>query len=134
MKIYRVEHKQSRKGIYDFYPFGSCPVEDAGLRHPMPTNDSKLVEEFELIGGYNRWDMRSMNWRYGFESPVQMLNWIYQDNWLNRLHEDGFVLSVYEVPKVYYGNTQAIFEGVYHNADRRVEELPLTNFLSKPVA
>lgn len=108
--VYRIEHEDSGIGFYNHGPVQS---EEMGrqlfdeMRHPMAFADSKLcrdadANEHELL----------LVWRYGFASIAQLRMWVYDDSWLEALHEDGFILREYrcEPDACLIGSTQVMFD------------------------
>lgn len=91
--------------------------------HPDPSDDSLLVDrinmqirrEAEDDEHYRPVSMFSFimdrGYFFGFNSQDQLRRWFYADEWLVKLDQNGFNLSVYEVPPqyVFVGHTQAVF-------------------------
>lgn len=127
MRFYRVEHKETRHGVYESFAYFSTISTSPSDRHPMPHQDSLLVSNLEgkLISFNDQ--------RFGFNSILQLKNWFYNDAMLAELNTAGFVLSVYETNKIFEGSTQCIMLGEDHDKAHRVEEinlLTLTNTIS----
>jgi hypothetical protein len=134
-KIYRIE-TQSGEGMYT-----SGIVRDLNLplyqitapdsfgpgRHPLPFYDTKLVAEGRKLDlFYGRYDMIRSEWvKFGFGSINQLRNWIYNDDWLIKLHAAGLRLCIYE-GAVAVGNTQAIIDV---RTMVKIEELSLLTLL-----
>ncbi len=112
--VYRIEHKDSGWGIYrgggyNYNPIISDYHHSAPKRHPLPYNDSLLVEN----GPKDRWgalDIRDMHF-FGFSSKEQLRAWLYEDVFLTDLHDHGFVMKTFVVPVEHFflGHTQVVF-------------------------
>lgn len=74
-------------------------------RHPCPNEDSRLW------GNYLKRPEVVYDFHFGFSSIAQLRAWLYQDEWLERMHELGGVLKVYDVDDehVVLGNAQVMF-------------------------
>lgn len=75
-------------------------------RHPCPEDDSRLW------GNYlKRPEIGVYYFHFGFSSIAQLRAWLYKDEWLERMHEMGGVLKVYDVDAehVVLGNAQVMF-------------------------
>lgn len=62
------------------------------------------------------------HFHFGFSSIAQLRAWLYQDDWLERMHELGGVLMVYDVgdEHVVLGNAQVMFlKEQVHSFERR---------------
>jgi hypothetical protein len=101
--IYRVEHKESRKGLYRSSDYAQCELHER-TRHPMPYNDSllnnfwgDLDEDFELEHFY-----------FGFTSIEQLKFWIHNDEDRTAIDKEGLVVSVFWA-EVYAGDTQCVY-------------------------
>lgn len=74
-------------------------------RHPCPQDDSRLwwnyLKRPEVVRDFH----------FGFSSISQLRAWLYKDEWLERMHELGGVLKVYDVDDehVVLGNAQVMF-------------------------
>lgn len=70
--------------------------------HPAPAEDSKLSYT------WLRWKGRAC---FGFGTIAQLRRWIYYDEWIRSLHDEGQALYVIEVPDedFRFGYTQAIY-------------------------
>lgn len=79
-------------------------------QHPVPHQDSKLVDENKdlfVCPSYGEYRFYSRKFIFGFSSIEQLRRWIYNDAWLKSLDEKGYVLSIYE-GDVRHGHTQAV--------------------------
>jgi len=101
MKVYRVEHWKYSEGPYmnglgEWQSYSTKP-HNADYGRPGPENDGL---------GY----LDSM-WLYGFESLGQLKRWFEKGERVG-LHEEGFVVRVYDVPKAHVkrGKKQVVFE------------------------
>ena len=105
-------------GMYSSYASENMPAtiyeKECETKHPAPRNDSLLVKtymEFLEASGAST-DAAYIeiggSGYYGFSSLDQMRRWVYQDEWLEQLDEEGFVISKFELEDVIVGNTQAI--------------------------
>lgn len=111
--IYRIE---SAKGIglysyrkADEFAHGTLVDEH---RHPTPSDDSLLVANVREYTCRNYFQIED-HMRFGFCSLEQLRSWIYQDEWLVKLHKYGLKIAEYRLysENVCEGNTQAIFDG-----------------------
>lgn len=132
MRIYRVEHKDTCEGVYNYHGngyfsrviFGST---SANNNWPFVEDDKTLMLEYkrnnlgiDLIYG---------NSRYGFSSMKQFYRWFPVDKTpFEKLHGFGMVLSVYDVPEALCGTTQAVFNNCYHVSKNKVDEYCLLDF------
>ncbi len=123
MKVFRIEHREKKVGVYRHYGNECYEIlreftkSELNGKHPLPVNDSKLVMEVEkelflFISG---------EFHYGFENLEQLRRWFFCDDIFEPLQKVGFVLRVYDVPKAYFGNTQACFLSEYHE-DKYISE------------
>jgi len=121
MLIFRIED-QDGGGIYRGDKSHLNPISSfSSTRHPMPVDDSKLVEGVNRIrndGRVNSWIsdvIESEGYIFGFGNTEQLRNWTYKDSWLWQLNENGFRLAVFEFDDYQdgrdfiLGHTQAIF-------------------------
>lgn len=106
--VFRVEHAESRKGIY-WQGSKICPDLHEYGSHPPPEDDYAIrTIWYDIKISYA--DRRRDNpWLFGFASIEQLRRWIYQTEWLETLHEEGFVLSIYQCERSHIGDTQAVF-------------------------
>lgn len=111
--IYRIE---SVKGI-GLYSYAKAAEFAHGTlidchRHPTPSDDSLLVANVREYTCRNYFHIED-HMRFGFCSVGQLRNWIYQDEWLVKLHKYGLKIAEYRLysENVCEGNTQAIFDG-----------------------
>lgn len=106
---YRIEYPDG-KGMYHCVNgewVASKIMGNDKYRHPLPEDDSKLCEERDF-----RNILCLTPYKFAFESVKQLRNWIYQDDWLQSLHNCGMLISEYtcQDEDVLVGNTQAIFK------------------------
>jgi len=113
MKFYRLEHKETKGGIYRSNPGIWLDTDDR--RHPMPFNDSKLVREGmgKIFTKYEDFEgcffnSRGYDYIFGFESADQYRSWFYSDEFLSLAVEKGFSLNLYETEDFFLGNTQMV--------------------------
>jgi hypothetical protein len=106
--VYRVERKDNRRGIYSgmggLYEISSYSTDS---RHPEPERDSLLIASITAAGHRAYTKIETLH--YGFVSIDQLRSWLYDDEWLKELSENGFILAEYKSEEVYVGNTQLIF-------------------------
>lgn len=108
--VYRIERDKSKEGMYtcitgkDWYSITNGAQTD---RHPTPWEDSLLRANI-IAAGYSMTDI-ACEMHYGFISIEQLRTWIYKDEWLKGLSDNGFILAEYRSEEVFVGNTQAIF-------------------------
>ena len=107
--IYRIED-QDLKGPYCQSNALSMTVDSQ--RHPTPSKDSSLVYDFATHfnpDGYTDFYVPD-HYRFGFSSMSQLRSWIYDDDWMIDLHDNGYHLSIYELERsaVAIGYSQAM--------------------------
>lgn len=115
MKLIRIEHPKTGKGIYSSVDRRSRRLTDAifdnflrGDKHPEPENDSKLWPQIE--SKYNvsgAWEATFL--LYGFASIEQLRAWFYGDSVLFLMAGDGFEIVEIE-GDVTDGHTQATID------------------------
>ena len=103
MLVYRIEDEDG-KGMYHSSKAISMEVDER--KHKEPCSDSLLAPVWLSLSTGSR-----ETFVFGFASIEQLRNWVYDDDWLYKLHETGFILSVYDVPDkdVIAGHTQVMF-------------------------
>lgn len=121
-KVYRLE-TEAGIGVYSkgiVFNMGFNPD-----KHPLPQQDSLLQENLgtRTLIGSKRKNIPPLH--FGFDSLNQMRAWFYHDEWLQIMHENGIVLSVYEAEEVYLGFSQACFN---RETSTLVEKISLTEF------
>lgn len=117
MKVFRVEDDEGN-GMYN----GWCALQEMQERerHPIPGDDWELMSAVHKSKIDERcYEVLSMNdpceapdeLLFGFASMEQLRFWIYKHEWIQRLKDEGFKLSVYEVEDGWaaHGRTQAVF-------------------------
>ena len=83
-------------------------------KHPPPYEDSKLYQSLLNSPDYDGFDYENLliKYHFGFTSLEQLKAWFYNEDWLEWLDEQGFILSEFEcddVPEMFIaGNSQAI--------------------------
>lgn len=117
MLIYRIE-TESGGGMYQGNYGAMCPLTFDSARHPIPENDSLLMDNMFYVIERENWPHDTSahsfiygRYRFGFASVDQLRAWVYQDDWLVKLHRYGLRLAVYDVADedCVVGYTQAIF-------------------------
>jgi len=131
MLVYRVEHKETRNGVYTSGGASMTSTMGSGCnygRHPVYHNDTVLNNLVELY----RIDVWG-KCRFGFVSIQQLRRWFFNDVWIRELNGEH-VISIYEVPdeSVFVGITQLIFKNEYHTEKHRVETFPFVTLLDNP--
>lgn len=121
IKIYRIEHSETFKGLYvhvaDFAFFRNNPLlkdkfddlfQDLKGKHPLPNNDSLYLKNRREKG----FDHVPYDHNFGFESLKQLKAWIYNNEMVQILIEMNFELLEIEIEEkfVILGNTQLSFE------------------------
>ncbi len=112
--VYRIEcattgdgmHRTARTSIESCDSFCAEP-----RAHPLPTDDTKLHDQLverELANTWCLYDDAHV-YSFGFADLGQLRNWLYKDEWLLWLHNNGFILAICESEDVMCGNTQAMF-------------------------
>lgn len=118
-KFYRVHHKSSVTcGMY--VSCVSNHMFELETRHPSPPDDDDLRKDAIAKGYENNWP--SMGY-YGFKSLEQFRTWVYKDEWLDRLHAEDYVISLWEFddPRaILIGATQAIYNMYERHPKRTV--------------
>lgn len=126
--IYRVEHRTSRRGMYNsedgWEIMKEVGMTDSGEKYPCASEDSKLCKSLETKGLEAKGSTLYPGFRFGFSSIKQLKNWLYSPRLRRRLYEANFVISKYKVP-IFRGDSQAVFKGKYHVDSRRIEEIEL---------
>lgn len=104
--VYRLE-TIGGTGVYN--TSASMTIDFDGKRHPMPNDDSLLMENLlmhnlDILSGYG-----NLGVHFGFSSIEQLRSWFYNDNWIRDISERDIILSIYEAEEVYLGNSQMCF-------------------------
>ena len=122
MLIYRIE-TENQRGMYRGCNVRWLNDNYEPYRHPLPREDSRLIQSLRHKELYTSWDANSMH--YGFGSLDQLRRWIYADLAKQELDELGFAVSVYEIPdnRCAVGDTQAVF---FINEATKVNSLKIT--------
>jgi|SRR5579872_1173808 len=113
MVVYRIEDPDSRIGMYTSGGCVAFRYMSGGRQHPGPYSDNRLKTELNeknsQLGDED--NLFVSQCKFGFASKKQMRNWVSQDEWKQKLAEEGLIVAKYRVPKemVAIGNTQAIF-------------------------
>jgi len=118
MLLYRVHLKGNISiGMYTAACAGNFFEMDG--RHPSPNSDSMLREAWYNICERNR---GRPPWWFGFGSLEQFSNWVYREEWWQRLTDEGYVISIIDVPDGQYhlGYTQAVMHKHHCNVVRSV--------------
>ncbi len=114
MKFYRLEHKETKGGVYRGSNSLNPSVDPS--RHPLPHNDSKLVREGidkifkKYYDGSEDCYFDGCDYIFGFESADQYRSWFYRDEVLTSAKREGFALNLYETENFFCGNTQMVAE------------------------
>jgi hypothetical protein len=95
-------HKEGKTSVGMYRSVMAGALDDTA-RHPTPSKDSGLI--YNGYDHYARTDRR--DFYYGFSSIEQLRRWVYPDQWLRSLHEEGYVLSTFQ-SLGYTGYTQAV--------------------------
>lgn len=116
MVVYRVEDPKSRLGMY-FSGSVAHQYMSGGNQHPGPHGDQRLKDELVTkdLNGQEPYLMFDRDCKFGFASKKQMRNWVSEDEWKQKLAEQGLIVAKYRVPKekVAIGKTQAIYHPLY---------------------
>jgi hypothetical protein len=138
--IYRIENAEGT-GPYQGMSDDESPLPmQFSETHPSPEDDSLLVRAFRDYARINEldtdgtrtiWGMIYGDFLFGFGSQDQLRRWVYNDEWMVKLDNAGFHLSVYEIPdeKMIVGHTQAVFE---RSAGRQKYRCKLCDFFAIP--
>jgi hypothetical protein len=100
MRVYRVQNEYGY-GLYQVSDYATDHLSDLVGRHPMPYNDSKLMEELgneEYCGKL-----------FAFCSLEQLKFWIHRSEDRAAIHNDGCRVYVIETDEVWVGDTQCVF-------------------------
>ena len=100
MRVYRVQN-ESGCGLYQVSAYANDRLSDLKGRHPMPYNDSKLMEE---LG-----NERYVGKLFAFASLEQLKFWIHSYEAREAIHEEGCRIYVIETDEVWVGDTQCVF-------------------------
>lgn len=139
MRVYRIEHRKTRKGPYQPEPDGDTPAEYGGrfgcdiyynsATHPGPFCakewDTQLAQGKPDGGG--RW---KRSWGlFGFVSLRSARRWFKVAAFRRWLDRRGFVLASYEIPSehVWRGNFQIVFD---RRVAKRVSEQPVASLIT----
>lgn len=109
MLLYRVhEDGNISMGMYN----SNCAANFFELngRHPGPSADSMLCSAWADICDRGACGWGRPPWWFGFGSLEQFSNWVYREEWWQRLTDEGYVISLVYVPddRCHLGYTQAI--------------------------
>lgn len=109
MLLYRV-HLRGDISIGMYNAEVACDFFETWGRHPTPSSDSRLRTAWSDICDRNRDTGGRPQWWFGFGSLAQFSNWVYHAEWWQKLTDEGYVISMIEVPEDRYhlGYTQAI--------------------------
>lgn len=127
--IYRIEDTEGYGMYRGEYWEGLSSVKN-GERHPGPARDSKLLSENPDLfcgDGFGCFYFDSPSFIFGFSSPEQLRNWIYQDEWIAALSAAGYHLSIYR-GDVRHGHTQAVID---KNTAELLDSYDLVEFFGK---
>lgn len=112
--VYRIENDFG----YGMYYAGANAAEemfewgrDSAMRHPPPKKDSAFGKSLRAKYGTFCFEKEISKYKFGFCSKEQLLSWIYKEEWLVSLHNEGFTLSIIscEDGDVIEGSTQCAF-------------------------
>ena len=137
-KIYRIQHKETKDGVYKYRgespkyseQFGEIVCNgDSSEVHPGPLDDSLFKDNYLEKGG-SALDIyfKLTKYIFGFESIEQLRFWLYNDSMICFLAEWDFELVIYESENVIVGNTQVAFE---KESAKIIEKNPLLDLLNK---
>lgn len=109
MLLYRV-HKAGDISVGMYSADCACNFFETWGRHTTPSSDSMLRAAWGDICVRNRATGGMLQWWFGFASLEQFSNWVYREEWWQKLTDEGYVISMIEVPEDRYhlGYTQAI--------------------------
>ncbi len=125
MKFYRLEHKDTKAGVFRSGIPGVWPIASeftSGTNHPSPWDDSLLNEEMVRRKWYwhNPGDLPE--YIFGFINIQQFRAWFYVSESLEKLEKLGIVLNCYETDDYIVGYTQMIAR---KETLRFIETLPI---------
>lgn len=110
MLFFRIQNEQGT-GMYSSNTAYS--MWDIDGRHPSPTRDSLLQQNFRNMTGRD-WQWSTVeDFRFGFASLAQFRFWVHNDEWLKSLSVEGFELYVFNCPEVIVGSSRAIAKKEY---------------------
>lgn len=113
--VFRIEHASNGEGMYRGMHDGLSGVmfrtgTDADYdRHPTPWEDSGLMQVIADSGADRSAVINSGDFRYGFGSVDQLRAWLYRNEWLEGLHDSGYIVAICEAETAYVGHSQALF-------------------------
>lgn len=110
MLFYRVEHRDSRQGVYHhdlgrFYRVMGDHYGYNSWRHPTFKDDYQL-------SGAGIVDIT--DYVFGFSSLTQARQWFFKPQSLRDLNSADFVLRVYLAPTIIIGDKQAVMRDIFH--------------------
>lgn len=112
MVVYRVEHPASRLGMY-FAKSVAASEMQSDARHPSPYSDQRLRNDLALkdLAGDSIFYPFDKACKFGFASKKQMREWVFKDEWKQKLADQGLIVAKYLVPKdkVAIGRSQAVY-------------------------
>ena len=130
LDIYRIEHSVDRTGPYQSHRaagiknlFDShlhpATYKDGG-RHPVPSDDRGLINA----------GADTIDYHFGFSSIEQLKSWFYHAHVLEWLHENSYVLVIYETHKddMHKGWSRILFD---LDKAYRKREVSIKEFLEK---
>lgn len=100
MLVYRVQNEDGT-GLYHASEYAKYLLSDLQGRHPLPYNDSKLIEEL----GNEDYSGKL----FAFASMEQLKFWIHSREAREAIHAEGCQVYVIETDEVWVGDTQCVF-------------------------
>jgi hypothetical protein len=119
VKFFRIHHVTNKAiGCYsgkyseNINRLASCEIFVGDYdKHPLPQADSLLWNKITTYVSDNK-SIDFSDYYFGFTSPEQLRAWFYNDDWLEWLHNEGYILTEFEcddTPEIFMaGHTQAI--------------------------
>ena len=116
VKFFRIHHFTNKNtGCYrgdwenNISRLGNCEIFVGDYdKHPLPCYDSLLWNKISVNLPFEEFSA----YHFGFTSLEQLRAWFYNDDWLEWLHNEGYILTEFEcddIPEIFMsGHTQAI--------------------------
>ena len=107
MLVYRVEHKDSKKGPYTHYftePEPYNKLELCNIVHNYLFDSHHVEPKMNDGSSFNLF-----GWNFGFNTPKSLIRWFDNPRLVSKLQGFGFVVRIYESNQVMELNRQVAF-------------------------
>ncbi len=133
-KVYRLEHRITRFGVYNDASSREVILNDEFgdtlVNWPLPQNDALFVKNSKM----DQWDIGTSRfnglWRFGFDSLSQLFKWFNNEQLLLEIAKRNVVLRVYDCFDVIVGNSQVMFSSNYHFVANIIDTLEIKDILA----